>query len=49
MRQGHVHTFRDVPQQLNRVLKPDKMDIPQVLPQQLALTETLTDIAKGKV
>jgi hypothetical protein len=33
-------------QELNTVLKPDRMDIPQVLPQSLALFECLTGMMK---
>lgn len=37
-------TYWDAYQQLNTVLKPDRMDIPQVLPQSLALFETLKEL-----
>ena len=37
-------SYWDVYQQLNTVLKPDRMDIPQVLPQSLALFETLEEM-----
>lgn len=39
-------TYRDAYQELNTVLKPDRMDIPQVLPQSLALFETLQEMIK---
>jgi len=41
---GHGHTWWDAYQQLNFTLKPDLMDIPQVLPQQLALISTLKSL-----
>jgi hypothetical protein len=34
-------SYWDAYQQLNTVLKPGRMDIPQVLPQSLALFETM--------
>lgn len=37
-------TYWDAYQELNTVLKPDRMDIPQVLPQSLALFETLKEM-----
>lgn len=37
-------TFWDAYQDMNYVLKPDRMDIPQVLPQSLALFDTLNDM-----
>ena len=40
-------TYWDAYQQLNTVLKPDRMDIPQVLPQSLALFECLTEQIKN--
>ena len=40
----HVLSYWDVYQQLNTVLKPNRMDIPQVLPQSLALFETLNEM-----
>lgn len=40
-------TFWDAYQCLNSVLKPAQMDIPQVLPQSLALFETLNEIMLG--
>ena len=42
------YTYWDCYQQLNRVLKPDRMDIPQVLPQHVALMETLNHLALGE-
>jgi len=39
-------TYWDAYQELNTVLKPDRMDIPQVLPQSLALFETLQEMIK---
>ena len=39
-------TYWDAYQNMNYVLKPDQMDIPQVLPQSLALFETLTEMIK---
>ena len=41
-------TYWDAYQQLNTVLKPDRMDIPQVLPQSLALYETMEEEIKNK-
>ena len=37
-------SYWDAYQQLNTVLKPNRMDIPQVLPQSLALFEALTEM-----
>ena len=37
-------SYWDAYQQLNTVLKPSRMDIPQVLPQSLALFETLKEM-----
>ena len=37
-------SYWDAYQELNTVLKPDRMDIPQVLPQSLALFETLKEM-----
>ena len=48
MRHDEPISYWDAYQQLNTVLKPGRMDIPQVLPQSLALFETLNDIVKGK-
>ncbi len=48
MRHDEPISYWDAYQQLNTVLKPSRMDIPQVLPQSLALFETLNDIVKGK-
>lgn len=39
-------SYWDAYQQLNTVLKPARMDIPQVLPQSLALFECLTEMIK---
>ena len=39
-------SYWDAYQRLNTVLKPDRMDIPQVLPQSLALFETLKEMIK---
>jgi hypothetical protein len=47
MRHDEPITYWDAYQQLNTVLKPDRMDIPQVLPQSLALYEALTEQMKG--
>ena len=47
MRHDDPITYWDAYQQLNTVLKPDRMDIPQVLPQSLALYEALTEQMKG--
>ena len=41
-------SYWDAYQKLNTVLKPDRMDIPQVLPQSLALFECLTEQIKNK-
>jgi len=46
MRHNEPKTYWDAYQELNTVLKPDRMDIPQVLPQSLALFETLTEMIK---
>ena len=40
-------SYWDAYQRLNTVLKPDRMDIPQVLPQSLALFECLTEQIKN--
>ena len=45
MRHDEPISYWDAYQELNRVLKPDRMDIPQVLPQSLALFETLQEMA----
>ena len=47
MRHDEPISYWDAYQQLNTVLKPDRMDIPQVLPQSLALYEALTEQLKG--
>lgn len=47
MRHDEPISYWDAYQQLNTVLKPDRMDIPQVLPQSLALYEALTEQMKG--
>ena len=44
MRHDEPITYWDAYQELNTVLKPDRMDIPQVLPQSLALFETLKEM-----
>ena len=44
MRHDDPITYWDAYQELNTVLKPDRMDIPQVLPQSLALFETLKEM-----
>ena len=46
MRHDEPITYWDAYQQLNTVLKPNRMDIPQVLPQSLALFETLYETIK---
>ena len=43
MRHDEPISYWDAYQQLNTVLKPGRMDIPQVLPQSLALFETMYD------
>ena len=43
MRQDETVTLWDAYQQLNTVLKPNRMDIPQVLPQSLALYEAMIE------
>ena len=43
MRQDAPISYWDAYQQLNTVLKPGRMDIPQVLPQSLALFETMVE------
>ncbi len=48
MRRDELVSFWDTYQQLNTVLKPNRMDIPQVLPQSLALFETLNDMISTK-
>ena len=47
MRHDEPISYWDAYQQLNTVLKPDRMDIPQVLPQSLARYEALTEQMKG--
>ena len=44
MRHDEPISYWDAYQELNTVLKPDRMDIPQVLPQSLALFETLKEM-----
>ena len=46
MRHDEPITYWDAYQQLNTVLKPGRMDIPQVLPQSLALFETINETIK---
>ena len=46
MRCDEPVSYWDAYQQLNTVLKPARMDIPQVLPQSLALFECLTEMIK---
>lgn len=46
MRHDEPVSYWDAYQQLNTVLKPSRMDIPQVLPQSLALFETMYDEIK---
>jgi hypothetical protein len=46
MRQDEPISYWDAYQQLNTVLKPQRMDIPQVLPQSLALFETMVEQIK---
>jgi len=43
MRKNEKVSYWDAYQQLNTVLKPNRMDIPQVLPQSLALYDTMTE------
>ena len=43
MRHDEPVSYWDAYQQLNTVLKPGRMDIPQVLPQSLALFECLNE------
>lgn len=46
MRHDEPVSYWDAYQQLNTVLKPGRMDIPQVLPQSLALYETMIETIK---
>ena len=46
MRHDEPISYWDAYQQLNTVLKPNRMDIPQVLPQSLALFETMYENIK---
>ena len=46
MRHDEPVSYWDAYQQLNTVLKPGRMDIPQVLPQSLALYETMIENIK---
>ena len=46
MRHDEPISYWDAYQQLNTVLKPQRMDIPQVLPQSLALFETMVEHIK---
>ncbi|MBQ8155102.1 MAG: DUF932 domain-containing protein [Prevotella sp.] len=48
MRHDEPISYWDAYQQLNTVLKPGRMDIPQVLPQSLALFETMYENIKTK-
>ena len=41
-------SYWDAYQQMNTVLKPNRMDIPQVLPQSLALFETMNEMISNK-
>ncbi len=47
MRHDEPVNYWDAYQRLNTVLKPDRMDIPQVMPQSLALFECLTEQIKN--
>ena len=47
MRHDEPISYWDAYQQLNTVLKPSRMDIPQVLPQSLALFETMCENIKN--
>ena len=46
MRHDAPISYWDAYQELNTVLKPDRMDIPQVLPQSLALFDCLKEMVK---
>ena len=46
MRHDEPISYWDAYQQLNTVLKPGRMDIPQVLPQSLALFETMYELIR---
>ncbi len=46
MRHDEPISYWDAYQELNMVLKPDRMDIPQVLPQSLALFDCLKEMVK---
>jgi hypothetical protein len=46
---GRTLTFWDVYQCMNNILKPDSMDIPAVLPQSLALIETLQYMLRSEI
>ena len=48
MRHDEPVNYWDAYQRLNTVLKPDRMDIPQVMPQSLALYETMEEEIKNK-
>ena len=48
MRHDEPISYWDAYQQLNTVLKPNRMDIPQVLPQSLALFETMNEMISNK-
>ena len=48
MRCDEPVSYWDAYQKLNTVLKPDRMDIPQVIPQSLALYETMIFQIKNK-
>ena len=47
MRHDEPISYWDAYQQLNTVLKPSRMDIPQVLPQSLALFETMINLIEN--
>ena len=49
MRHDEPISYWDAYQELNTVLKPDRMDIPQVLPQSLALFDCLKEMIQGSV
>ena len=46
MRHDEPISYWDAYQELNTVLKPDRMDIPQVLPQSLALFDCLQEMVR---
>lgn len=45
MSESEDRSYWDAYQQLNTVLKPDRMDIPAIMPQSLALFETMKELA----